>query len=239
MSNDLVPFSVDALPTTDLAVYEDVENLTKSNNFLSRIQLVTKGKYVDAGKIAPGHYAVPQPGGEDIVDLGDTIDILPLCVRSKALDMSDTDNVVAVYDRNSAEFKDIEARSEIANSNCMCGPSFLVFERNTATFYEYFMGTKSALAESGKLVPFCPLGKAAADARGVEPHGPLPATLTTRYVKRKTYGWHVPVVNKCSEPFTNLPPLEIVRNEVEKFINVKDDGVQNVTEETKKTRRAR
>ena len=38
-------------------------------------------------------------------------------------------------------------------------------------------------------------------------HGPLPCTLKVRLAKSKRgYSWHVPDVQSCSYPITNLPP---------------------------------
>jgi hypothetical protein len=230
MSNDLIPFSADQLPSVELATDTELQELTKGTDFLQRVQLVTKGKYVDNGKISPGSYGVPQPGGEEILDLGSEIDILPLAVRAKALDMRDHDAIIAVYDMNLPEFQRIQTLSQEANSSCMWGPSFLVLERNTGNLFEFFMGNKSARQESGKLTPFLPLSKEKAEATGEEPHGPIPCTLKNRYIKRRDYGWHVPVVTKCSEPFTSLPPLEQIRTEVEKFAATKDNGIERVTE---------
>lgn len=229
MANELVPFSVDNLPAVILADDNELTELTKGTDYLQRIQLVTKGKYVDLGKIGPGRYGVPQPGDE-IIDLGTDIDILPLAVRPKALDMRDRDVTIAVYDMSLPQFEEIRAASSQQNSNCMWGPSFLVFERTTAQFYEYFMGNKSGRQESGKLRPFLPLSAARAEASGVEPHGPIPCTLKVRYVEKRDYGWHVPVVVKCSEPFTNLPSIDRVRAEIVKFAEVKDSGVERVTD---------
>jgi hypothetical protein len=241
MSNELVPFSADALPCVDSVSEGQLAELTKGADFLQRVQLVSKGKYVDTGKIGPGRYGIPQTGGEEIEDLGEAIDILPLCVRSKALDMSDTDAVIAAYDMDSEEFKDIKERSAVKDSSCVWGPSFLVIERSTGQMLEFFMNNKSARKESGNLMHFLPLSKEKAESRGEEPHGPLPCTLSARYAKSGSWGWHVPVVNKCSEPFTKLPEIAAVTAEMEKFVAAKDDGVQNVTEEEAKAtkRRAR
>lgn len=240
MSKDLIPFSADQLPSVELATDTELQELTKGTDFLQRVQLVTKGKYVDNGKISPGSYGVPQPGGEEILDLGSEIDILPLAVRAKALDMRDHDAIIAVYDMNLPEFQRIQTLSQEVNSSCMWGPSFLILERNTGSLFEFFMGNKSARQESGKLTPFLPLSKEKAEANGEEPHGPVPCTLKNRYIKRRDYGWHVPVVTKCSEPFTSLPPLEQIRTEVEKFAATRDNGIERVTEdEAKSSGRAR
>jgi len=227
----LIPFSADQLPSVELVTDDQLDELTKGTDFLQRIQLVTKGKFVDTGKINPGRWGVPQPGGEEILDLGPEIDILPLIVRAKALDMRDRDAIIAVYDRDLPEFERIRLLSQESNSGCMFGPSFLVIERNTGNFYELFMGNKSAQRESGKLRPFLPVSREKAEATATEPHGPIPCTLKNRYIQRRDYGWHVPVVTKCSEPFSDLPTLERVRDEVQKFAAAKDNGIERVNEE--------
>jgi len=231
MSKDLIPFNADQLPSVELATNDELKTLTQGTDFLQRIQLVTKGKFVDTGKINPGRYGVPQTGGEEIIDLGAEIDILPLVVRAKALDMRDRDAIIAVYDMNLPEFERIKTLAAESNSGCMWGPSFLILERNTGIFYEFFMGNKSARQESGKLTPFLPISKEKAEAIGEEPHGPIPCTLKNRYIQRPTYGWHVPVVTKCSEPFTNLPPLDQIRKEVAKFAATKDNGIERVNDD--------
>lgn len=240
-NNDLVPFDASNLPCTELATDDQLQELTKGVDYLQRVQLVTKGKYVDTAKIKPGHYGVPQPGGEEIEDLGPEVDFLPLCVRPKALDMRDKEAIVAVYDMDDPAFKEIKKLSAQSDSNCMWGPSFLVLERSTGKLFEFFMSNKSARAESGNLVKFLPISKEKAERTGVEPQGPLPCTMKARYAKSGSWGWHVPVVTKCSEPFTNVPNTGVICEEMEKFTSVKDNGIQNVTEEEAKTtkRRAR
>lgn len=237
----MVPFDASALPGTELATDDQLTELTKGVDYLQRLQLVTKGKYVDTSKITPGHYGVPQPGGEEIDDLGAEIDILPLCVRPKALDMRDKEAIIAVYDMDNPAFQEIKKLSATSDSGCMWGPSFLVLERNTGQFFEFFMGNKSARAESGNLIKFLTVSPEKAKRTNTEAHGPLPCTLKARYATSGSWGWHVPVVTKCSEPFTSAPDIEEIREEMEKFNAVKDNGIQNVTkaEEKATKRRAR
>lgn len=237
--SELVPFDFNELPSVELASENQLGELVKATDYLQRIQLITKGRYVDQGLIAPGHYGVPAAGGETITDLGPEIDILPFCVRPKALDMRDRDAIIAVYDMADPKFEELKQLAREPNSNIMWGPSYLVFERATGSFYELFMGNKSARSEAGKLTPFLPVSAKQAEARGVEPHGPLPATMKVRYAQRKSYGWHVPVIVKCSTPFTNLPPMDKIREEMERFAKAKDDGVQVVDEDEAPKRRAR
>ena len=125
----------------------------------------------------------------------------------------------------------------------MYGPSFLVFERSTGKFYEFFCGSKSTRTEAKKVYPFMPVSQADIEARGltdVEPHGPLPMTLKARYVEKGSFSWHVPVVQKCSVPFKNEPKGDAVIKEIGRFLTFKDaEQVQKVVEPEGKKKRAR
>jgi hypothetical protein len=189
MSNELATL-------TSLPVSAAATSLAKNANvteYLQRVQLVTKGKYVDKGKIAPGHYGVP--GAEDeIQDLGESIDVLAFAVRDKALDTTE-DPPLAVYDAEDAVYQDIEERA----------------------------GQK-------KFSPFLPISEAQAEQFGVEAQGPQPLTLRAKYIERPRYSWHAPQVTKCSTPFNNLPEIEVIVAEINKFLNPKVDGAEIVEE---------
>lgn len=225
MSNELTTFHVDNLPAMSQEMFGQLAEVSKGSDFLARIQLVTKGKYVDTGKIAPGRWGVPQPGGEDIVDLGATIDVVPFAARPKALDVSDKSAIISNYDLNSPEFQRIKNAPK--NTGCMWGPSFLVLERNTGRLYELFFGNASGRSEAGKLRPFLPNPS------------PSPATLSIRYKKTPEYGWHVPVVTKCSEPFSDGPSGPEILAAINKFMT-EEGGLEKVEEEeAPKSKRAR
>lgn len=238
-SNNLVPVDLTQLPSTQVGSDETFNELAKSGDFLGRLQLFTKGKAIDKGLIRPGRYGIPE-SGDEIVDLGDTIDIIPLARRPKAIDMSDKEAIIVCHDHESDEFKRIAAKSLEKESHCMYGPSFLVFERSSGRLLEFFCGSKSTRGEAKKIYPFLPITEADIAARELsdEPHGPLPLTLKSRLVEKGTYSWHVPVVVKCSTPFTNLPSMDVIVREIERFVNIKDDGVEKVSEE-ETNRRAR
>jgi hypothetical protein len=225
MSNELTTFHVDNLPAMSQEMFGQLAEVSKGSDFLARIQLVTKGKYVDTGKIAPGRWGVPQPGGEDIVDLGATIDVVPFAARPKALDVSDKSAIISNYELNSPEFQRIKNAPK--NTGCMWGPSFLVLERNTGRLYELFFGNASGRSEAGKLRPFLPNPS------------PSPATLSIRYKKTPEYGWHVPVVTKCSEPFSDGPSGPEILAAINKFMT-EEGGLEKVEEEeAPKSKRAR
>ena len=202
------------------------DELTETTECVGRLQLYSKGKAINMGLIRPGHYGIAE-SDEEIIDLGDVIDILPLARRPKAIDMTDPDAVIESYDPESEEFKRITARSFEKASHCMFGPSFLVIERSTGRFLEFFCGSKGTRSEAKKLYPFCPLTdadiarqKAAGnDVTSLNAHGPLPLTFKVRLVEKGTYSFHLPVVEKCSTPFTNLPTTGRITKEVRAFIS--------------------
>lgn len=160
--------------------------------------------------------------------------------------MSDTDAIVVNYEKDSPEYKRIrEAADTTKDSHCMYGPTFLVFERGSGRVYEMFFGNTSMRREANKLYGFLPLspdaavGVSAATKKDVKPHGPLPCTLKAKYVQSKGYGWHVPVCYPCSTPFDNLPTIEVLVDEVNKFHALKSGDVEKVVEEPGAKRRAR
>ena len=116
------------------------------------------------------------------------MDLLPLARRPKAIDMTDMEALVISYDMESEEFKRIAAKSTESDSHCQYGPSFLVYERSTGRFLEFFCGNKSSRIEAKKLFPFLPLTQADIDAKAedgnavgdLKPHGPVPVTLEGR-----------------------------------------------------------
>src|SRR3990167_11522677 len=123
-----------------------------------------------------------------------------------------------------------------ADSHCQYGPSFLVYERSTGRFLEFFCGNKSSRIEAKKLFPFLPLTQADIDAKAaagnevgdLKPHGPVPVTLKTKLAENRKGTWHVPVVVMCSTPFSRLPSEEVIVREITRFLTIKDNGIEKV-----------
>ena len=111
---------------------------------------------INEGLIPPGTCGIPE-SDKKIVKLGASIDIIPLAKRLKALDLSDKEAIIANYDANSDTVKDIAARSEEPESNCMYGTSFLVFERSSGRFLEFFCGNESTRPIAGDIAAFMAL----------------------------------------------------------------------------------
>jgi len=241
MSTELI--SLDQLGPTSIGAVETFDDLSKGADFLGRLQVFGKGKYVDKGLIKPGHYGIPI-SADEVIDLGPSVDILPIARRPKAIDMSDKP-VISVYDETSDEFKRIRAQSEVKDSGCQFGPSFLVIERSTARLLELFLGAPTHRPEAKKIYPALPVSEsditrmeaAGVDVSEMKPHGPIPLTLKSKYIER-AFSWYVPVVLECSTPFKKLPKMELILKEKGKFLSAKSE-VESAPEEPKKSKRAR
>jgi hypothetical protein len=241
--NALVALYLNQLPSVQIGSNDDFDAIAKSSEFLGRLQLYTKGKAVNKGLVRPGHYGIPE-SDEDVLDLGDSINLLVLARRPKAIDMTDTDAVICVYDVQNPEFQRIQAQSAEKESHCMYGPSFLVYEESSGRFLEFFCGSKSARSEAKKIFPYLPLSQAAIDTlaaknedtTGLVAHGPLPLTLKSKLVEKGTYSWHVPVALKCVSAFTRLPKPEATVREIQRFLTIQGDQGTTVKEPEGKKR---
>ena len=162
---------------------------------LPRLALISKGLFVNNGKVESGNYAIID--GEQVADIGSTVDILPLARRPKALDCSG-ETPTADYDPDSIEFQRIRELSRERDSCCMWGVSFLVVAESQ--FCEYFCGTRSGRTIVPALSHFLPLTKADIEVRNlaVMPRKPMACSLSSKIVEQGKQWWHAPVVSECS-----------------------------------------
>jgi hypothetical protein len=235
------PLDPKQLPSTQIGRDAAFDNLvTTAAKGVGRLHLYTKGKAVTRGLVQAGHYGIPEPDDE-VTDLGDAIHLLPLARRPKAIDMTDSEGVIVSYDPDTAEFKRSAATSLEKESHCMFGPSYLIYERSTGRFLEFFCGNKSSRIGAKNLYLYFSLTQTDIDAKaargedvsGLVPHGPLPATLRSRLVEKGIYSWHIPVVVKCEEAFAP-PPMDRIVKEIASFFRITKKYPQ-ITEATKKT----
>jgi hypothetical protein len=236
MSNALSVFDPNQLPRTYAGNADDYKDVGKTD-YLLRLSLYSKGKPIDKGLIKPGHFGV-QISKDRVEDLGDSIDVLFLAKRYKAVDMSDPDALIVVFDKDSDEYKRIEEESKIKDSNCMAGVDFLLYESSTGRFLDFHCSTKSADREAGAMMAYLPISQADIDAqglKGVKPQGPVPATLKSEYVTKKNWAWFAPQVQKCSN-FTNPPSLADVSAEITKFITEKGTEVETAPADNRRSR---
>lgn len=205
--------TLDDLPFSDHSIA--ARNDPAPGGYARRLQLVSKGKLVDSGQVKPGHYAIVD--GDDATDIGDKVDVIPLAVLDKALDTSGEDVVVA-FGRENPVYQEIFEASKERDSGCMVGPVFLVFERSTGQFFEYFANNKSAVSEAKKIYPFLPVSKAAAKAHGIEPQAPRPLNLSSKYIEKKKYSWFAPVAKASTATFDNPPSKEALLGAINNFL---------------------
>lgn len=219
-----------SVPTDQL---KELENLSRASTFLQRIQFYSKGKNGPQGTlIQAGHYGVPSRDGK-ILDLGNSIDVVPIFRKPKAIDMSDTDHIVVTNVASSETFRRIEhAADNIKDSGCAYGPTYLVYERSTKKFYEFFCGNSSGRAESATINTYLPVTQAMIDEGYTdesEPRFAKPMNLSSRFVKKGTFEWFAPVASDCLTPF-DLPPVELIKSELERFKKLDEPEVEVVDE---------
>lgn len=187
--------------------------------YFPRLQLMTaKSDECIAQRFPVNHYAFIRD--QELIDLGETVDCLPIAWRPKALDVSDRSQVISVYDPDSDEFKRIYAESGVQDSGCMYGPEFLIWIPQIKQFGCLFMGSKSARRESGN----------------IKTKLQSPITLKSKLIETAKYKWYSPVATICTTPF-ELPTPEILLDNVEKFNNPPESMVEKA--DTSQEERAR
>jgi hypothetical protein len=213
------------LPAAALTPDPVFEDLAKANLLPGRLQLYTKGTAVSRGLIGPGEFGIPE-SDERITGLGERVDILPLARKAKAIDMSSVEAIVTSCDATSKVFKEIQRRANHTDSGCMYGVSFLVCERKTGRFLEFYCGTRSTRPLAEEIYPFLPLVQRQIDARAergedvteLRPHGPIPLMLKAKLQKQGKFNWHVPVRGARAKPFAVAPTVEVVEEGIAKFL---------------------
>jgi len=241
MSNEIMLldnlFSNGALAELGVQALVASADLSRAITFLQRIQLYSGGKAVKKRLVEEGHFGVPV-SKEEVIDLGLSIDVLVLWRKAKALDMSDLDNVIESNDVNSDLFKRIKALSSTKDSGCAYGPSYLVYERSTSNYYEFFAGNASGLVESAKINTYMPVSQDMIEkglTNETEPRGPKPMTLRSQLVEKGPYMWFAPKASDCLTPFNKMPSPEEFQEKLALFLK-KPEVVEKVEEKETSTR---
>ena len=218
-NNDVVLFKPEDLgEETPLVKYtpEDLKKMTKSGDWLPRLQLMTSNsEKCKDGKFPVNHYALIE--GQNYQDLGAQIDVVVFTWRPKALEIDD--EIITNFDPESAEFQRIEEEADVPDSNCMFGPEYLLWLPETKQFCTFFMGSKSARRE----------------ANNVSARIGMAATLTSKQVQTKKYTWFAPECLQCSQTL-GIPDMEDVKKEVNKFNNPPESIIETVEEEDQSKR---
>ena len=126
---------------------------------------------------------------------------------------------------------EVQGQEQIDGSSC-----------STSFSYNYtgYYGLKDCDSSSGTMYAYMPLTPQDIERRGltdVEPHGPLPLTLTSKNVRSRDgkYSWFVPEFHDCSTPFSKgqLASPEKIRDELIKFRTPEDQESAVVKNERK------
>lgn len=190
------------------------DKVATAGKYLPRLQLFSfNSNEVKDEKIKAGRWGVITMKGQPVIDLTDTM-ILLLCVwRPKALDMSNTDNVVSCFNVDDPEFISISDRSEDTDSGCMFGPEYLVWIPSIERFATLFCGSKTMRRESVNIKSY--IGKM--------------VTLKSRLITKGKYKWHGPVGLECNTPQT-MPDRDELLRQCEEFNNPPDRDEEPVAE---------
>ena len=208
-ANAMIPAELaGGLTKFDDAAFKDI---TKSGDYIPRLQLMTSNsKQCKSGDFPTNHYAFIRD--QNFQDLGETLDVLLVTWRAKALEMGE--QVISVFDMASEEFKRIQEKSAEQDSGCMYGPEFLVYLPGLKEFATFFCGSKSARREAANIKAL--LTK--------------PATLKSKFIETKRYSWFTVCATPCSTPF-DPPDLDALRKIVEKFNNPPVSQIEAAPEE--------
>lgn len=200
-----------ALGAFGVAVKKDddfMEQCQKAS-YLPRLQLCTsQSKLVKSKKVELDTFA-SIVNDEDYKVLGESVDVLAVSWRQKALD---TNAGLSYYDSNKPEFIDIQTRADtVTNSKCMYGPEFLVWCAETQSLMTFFFGSKSLRFEVKKMVRLYKEGK---------PITFLPNNVTLRNGDEYTVAQVTECASIVAPPSAEV--AEALKSEIEKFNNPKD-----------------
>lgn len=174
------------------------------------------------GKIGIGCYGLVRQK-DKIEDLTKEFECLPLSLRFKAMQILDG-NIISQYNPKSAAFAMIQEKAAIKDSGCMYGIEFLFWVPNLPAqcFATFYCNSKTSRREAPNIRGFCP----SQGTQTTKGHGPIPMILKSHLIKTDKYTWHGPVATPCSTQIANLPSVEEMMEQVNKFVNPKDSEVE-------------
>lgn len=204
------------LATQQKATEEELAKVSGGGKYFPRIQLMISQskpckKPIEDGGFPVNHYALVQ--GQNLVDLGRQVDVLPLVYRPKALDTSET--IINSYTPSSEQFQRIMAEAEVKDSGCTYGPEYLCWIPSKEEFATFFMNSVSARNEAPALK--ARMGK--------------PCTLKSQHIDppKSKYDWYAPSVVPCSTPF-DMPTKKALLDATERYNALEDTKIEKVTE---------
>jgi hypothetical protein len=191
------------------------------SKFLPRLQLMTsRSEKVELGEFPANHFALIE--SQNFKDLGESVDILLVAWRPKALDTSG-DDIITCYDpkfdennQPTGEFKRIQEKSKETNSGCMYGPEYLVYIPSVKRYATFFCGSITlrfeAPAFTGRLGNAATLRPIMIDAKKKK----------QKYFSTKVYD--------CTTVF-DVPERDEIAKVSNEFLNPSEDGPEGTTEE--------
>ena len=213
----------------DLGVGGEVQKFTddqflataQSGAFLPRLQFMSaRSSKCASGDFPINHFASVRD--QTFTDLGATVDLLNIAWRPKALHTGDV--VITSFDPESESFRRIQTASGVKdNQDDMYGPEFLVWIPSIKEFVTFFMCSASMRRESPQM-----------KARLRQA-----VTLDSQEIKTAKFQWFSAVVKTCSTPLSEMPDMEKLKAEAEKFNNPKESDVEVVEEDGATDERAR
>lgn len=188
--------------------------MTTNRDYFKRIQLNGgSSKAVKKGLAKVNTYSYVETEDE-LIDLGDNVDVFVCALRPKALDMRE-ERVKSYFNPHAKEFKECVAIAQSGSmTGCMYGPDALLWIPSIGKFAIFMLANKTAQSESQKLK--AAIGKWAT----------LTNRIITADVKDKNTGkfveqtWNGPVVTVSSVE-GKAPDEEEFKNAMIRFQNEK------------------
>lgn len=187
----------------------DFKSLAKNVSFLAGFKLFNaQSGAVMRRKIAAAHFGLVK-GKDDIHDFGDSVDIIPIAHRFKAV-LKHEGEYLSYYKRKSEPFLRAEAMAKAdKQSGCMAGIEFLIWIPELSVFSLWYCFTTSTLG--------------AADS--IQAQYLKPTTVKSRLVETKKFSWFEPEILRCSTELA--PPTdEQLTDELTRFRNPKEATVE-------------
>jgi hypothetical protein len=201
------------LATQQQATEEELSTVSSDSSFLPRIQLMTsRSKPCEAGKFPINHFSLVQ--GQQNTDLGETVDVLPLVYRPKALDTNET--IIQSYTPASDQFQRIMAKAGEKDSGCMYGPEYLCWIPSQKVFATLFFSSATMRNE----------------APAMKSRQGKPCTLKPQHIDppKSKFSWWSTQVLPCSTPF-EMPTREALIEATTKYNALEDTQIEKVEEE--------
>ena len=198
------------------------KRLITNVDYLARLQLMTS----NSGKVKEkmfdcDHFAFIK-SKDNLIDLGENVDIFVIHWRPFALDVNTTPPIT-VYDpkfdsegNSTGEFARIENDSTVKDSGCMVGIDFLVYIPKIKEYATIFFGSKSMRREAPEMMKRLK----------------MPATLSSKLIKTEKYTWTTTNVGDCNTPL-EVPEQNKLDKILDSFVNTKEEEREKADVKTK------